>query len=339
MAPATTYTYDARGRISTVKQGATVAATYLYDFAQHRVASLDAAAAQVHTLFDDEGHLLAEYDALSNNLLREYVWAGDMVLAMATGAVATPAWSYVTTGHLNEPVMVTNQSAAITSSVTRDPWGNTILIAGTNAIALGYPGQWKDLAGGLYHNWHRDYDPTLGRYLEPDPIGLRGGSNLYGYVGGNPVNLIDPEGTKVTVIASNPQEAKALMEAYHRLNQSRNGRGITKPLEDSSIDYQIRPVTKDAFFCPPGAGRKCKDRRGNTVYVDPCNRLKLPTTKGMLPADLEIVLAHELGHALGKRDDGPRRMNNVNANENPVRRDFGYPERTSYTIPKCLTRN
>ena len=44
-------------------------------------------------------------------------------------------------------------------------------------------------------SWHRFYDPTTGRYITPDPIGFGGGDvNLYVYVGGNPVNRIDPEG-------------------------------------------------------------------------------------------------------------------------------------------------
>ncbi len=43
-------------------------------------------------------------------------------------------------------------------------------------------------------SWHRFYDPTTGRYITADPIGLAGGINLYAYVGANPVNLMDPMG-------------------------------------------------------------------------------------------------------------------------------------------------
>ena len=40
---------------------------------------------------------------------------------------------------------------------------------------------------------HRFYDPSTGRYISADPIGLAGGINLYAYVENDPVNKIDPK--------------------------------------------------------------------------------------------------------------------------------------------------
>jgi RHS repeat-associated protein len=59
---------------------------------------------------------------------------------------------------------------------------------------LRFPGQYFDEETRLHYNWHRYYDPSTGRYLTPDPIGLGGGINPYVYVQNDPVNLVDPEG-------------------------------------------------------------------------------------------------------------------------------------------------
>ena len=74
------------------------------------------------------------------------------------------------------------------------------------------PGQYYDSETGLHYNYFRYYDPTAGRYVTPDPIGLEGGINLFTYVdsvgkpfdmslytytANNPVNLTDPKGLLV----------------------------------------------------------------------------------------------------------------------------------------------
>ena len=56
------------------------------------------------------------------------------------------------------------------------------------------PGQYFDREMGTHYNYFRDYDPATGRYVQSDPIELRGGLNTYGYVGAHPIYSIDPLG-------------------------------------------------------------------------------------------------------------------------------------------------
>ncbi len=56
------------------------------------------------------------------------------------------------------------------------------------------PGQYYDVESGLHYNWHRYYDPEMGRYITSDPLGLVDGPNTYTYALGNPLSNIDSEG-------------------------------------------------------------------------------------------------------------------------------------------------
>jgi RHS repeat-associated protein len=66
---------------------------------------------------------------------------------------------------------------------------------------LRFPGQYFDAESGLNYNMMRDYDPTTGRYIENDPVGLRGGISLYGYTGQNPTRNTDQTGLYFQVYA------------------------------------------------------------------------------------------------------------------------------------------
>jgi len=106
---------------------------------------------------------------------------------------------------IGRPQFATDTSGAVVwdmgAGVT--PFGDSVNLAGAFAQRLMFPGQYADVETGdsdngdtvtLSHNWHRTYDPTLGRYLQSDPIGLAGGLNRYAYVGGNPAGYVDPMG-------------------------------------------------------------------------------------------------------------------------------------------------
>jgi RHS repeat-associated protein len=61
-------------------------------------------------------------------------------------------------------------------------------------LNLRYPGQYADAESGMNYNYRRDYEPATGRYIESDPVGLKGGSNTYRYVDADPLTGIDPRG-------------------------------------------------------------------------------------------------------------------------------------------------
>ena len=54
------------------------------------------------------------------------------------------------------------------------------------------------LETGLHYNWHRHYDPTTGRYIQADPLGMPDGPSRYAYVGNSPLMYVDREGLQNT---------------------------------------------------------------------------------------------------------------------------------------------
>ncbi|GAB0150614.1 hypothetical protein MnBA_00140 [Marinobacterium sp. BA1] len=76
-----------------------------------------------------------------------------------------------------------------------DAFGKASVASGSIlTFNLRFPGQYFDSETGLHYNYYRDYDPSTGRYIQSDPIGLQGGLNTYAYVEGNPLTFYDPMG-------------------------------------------------------------------------------------------------------------------------------------------------
>jgi RHS repeat-associated protein len=96
--------------------------------------------------------------------------------------------------------MLTDENGVAVWAAIYDPFGkatvNNDLDGDGMKLTLNqrFPGQYYDAESGLHYNYHRYYDPETGRYITSDPIGLDGGLNTYGYVGGNPIKHFDPNG-------------------------------------------------------------------------------------------------------------------------------------------------
>ena len=110
----------------------------------------------------------------------------------------TPATYYVHTDHLHRPVKMSDASKVMQWSAEYQPWGAVQSLSGPLSLDLRFPGQWFQLEAGLHYNWHRHYDPSLGRYTQPDPLGFVDGPSVYGYVKQNPMKHVDPKGRSLS---------------------------------------------------------------------------------------------------------------------------------------------
>lgn len=163
-------------------------ASYQYNFKGERV-SKTLNGNTTHFIYDGNGQLIAEAD--SNGVIQqEYIFLNGQRLA----SIINNRLYYVHTNHLGAPVALTDSSGMVQWKAGYTPFGKMVVEIDQISQQQGFPGQYLDAETGMYYNYFRDYDPEIGRYIQSDPIGLGGGVNTYGYVGGSPVNRIDPLG-------------------------------------------------------------------------------------------------------------------------------------------------
>ncbi len=196
-----TYVYNTAGRMVETKTSGTLQREYRYNARGERVRSfLTGSTPEVLTVFDEAGHVLGEYSE-TGAAIREVVWLDDLPVAMLTGTTA--ALAYLEPDHLGTPRAAIDPatSSAIwkwsliddafgEAAPDTDPDGNSVHFT----QPLRFPGQVADADTGLNYNYFRDYEPGTGRYVESDPIGLKGGLNTYRYSFASPLTYFDPSG-------------------------------------------------------------------------------------------------------------------------------------------------
>jgi RHS repeat-associated protein len=142
--------------------------------------------------YDQNGLLIAESTS-TGTIKVEYIYLNGSPLAK----IEDNNIYFYHNDHLGTPVLMTDESSSVVWEGEFLPFGEPLSVTGSITNNLRFPGQYYDSETGLHYNYFRDYSPLLGRYLQADPIGFKGGMNLYNYVGGNPIINVDIFGLKV----------------------------------------------------------------------------------------------------------------------------------------------
>jgi len=197
----------------------------------------------------------------------------------------------------------------------------------------GYNGH--ESAGGLVYMRNRWYDPNTGRFTQEDPIGFAGGSNLYAYVGNNPVSFSDPFGLKVCFRGASKDADECDDEDAKRLWDETYAAG------NDSVKAQMDAlVNAEATFglvfgsVPPGhaygSSGPSSEFDGGAFTIDTRS-----INSNLQYADARFVLGHEIGHAQ------PRSHSHIiNVFENSVRAGLGFHARDAIreNVPQPLNK-
>jgi RHS repeat-associated protein len=180
-----TYVWNARDQLTQVKQGATVVSSYSYDAVGRRT-SKTLGAATTSYLYDGVNAIKETTGSSTADLLSLGV---DQVFSRSeTGGTQ----SLLTDG-LGSTLALGDGAGTLGTTYTYGAYGQTQSAGAASTNSTQYTGREQD-AAGLYYYRARYYSTDLNRFISQDPIGLSGGLNWYGYVGGNPVNFSDPSG-------------------------------------------------------------------------------------------------------------------------------------------------
>ena len=200
------FVYGDHNRMTQYKEGTTVRMNYMYNGRGEQVRKYATSTTNVYTLYDEAGHWLGDYNNAAA-ATQQVIWFGDLPVGAFVGAGAAQKLHYIEADALGTPRVVvdptrgTQGTAVWTWDLEGEAFGATAPNQNPDGDAnqfvfnMRFPGQRYDSISGLSYNYYRDgYEPGTGRYTQSDPIGLAGGINTYGYVGGNPLSRVDPFG-------------------------------------------------------------------------------------------------------------------------------------------------
>ena len=185
---------------------------YAWDAAGRLIAATDIATGQVTAFhYDGLGRRL-EITSQSGGSTTDtrYLWCGSTICqtrdgndqvtndAFDQGEVRGTAALYYVRDQLGSVIAVTDAVGKVLGATKYDAYGEVEASRGMQPD-FGYAGMLRDSNSSLYLTQFREYDPVVGRWLSRDPIGERGGENIYAYARSNPLFWTDPTGLAVTI--------------------------------------------------------------------------------------------------------------------------------------------
>ena len=328
---------------------------YAYDGNGQRIAKTEHAAngniLRSHIYVKGQSGLLVDED--SQNGTKEMIYLNGQLVA-ERHANGTKTFFY--TDALGSPIVAADINGDVTWRETYQPYGKRHLEEAANNLdehPLQYTGQPLDNETGLQYFGARYYNPDIGRFYAIDPVGFQSGNihsfNRYAYASNNPYRFIDPDGREVINLSDDPEMQEALDRTRDNL--------ATADIFREAHEHKKIITFRDWKDVPNETLRKLKvdtaatrpDHQGNartkgkgtnsTIYLDPSPGHPVDTEEGFLSTPIEIVIAHELKHALnnanGVNASGVRNsafnMTNEELNtrifENTLRGKMGLPLR------------